>query len=60
MDRNGNGFYRYLHYRFSAKSDAKITAGIIFRQFIGTGIWQLMNEERFGERLTLPEKEAWY
>ena len=39
-----------------AKSDAKITAGM----FIATEIWKLMNEERFGERLSSSEKEALY
>ena len=45
-----------MHQRFSAKSDAKTTAGII----IGTEIWKLMNEERFDERQSSSEKEAWY
>ena len=47
---------QYLHQRFSVKSDAKITAG----SFIGTGIWKLMNEERFDERLSLSKNKAWY
>ena len=23
-------------------------------------LWKVMNEEKFGERLSLPEEEAWY
>ena len=46
--------YRYLHQRFFAKSDFKITAGT----FPGTEIWKVKNEERFDERLSSLEKEA--
>ena len=48
--------YRYMHQRFFAKSDAKITTGI----FTGTDICKKINEERFGKRLGSPEKEAMY
>ena len=48
--------YRYLHQRFPAKSDARITAGI----FIGTEIGKLMHEEGIGKRVSLLEKEAWH
>ena len=60
-DQNSNGskwqrIYRNLHQRFSAKFDAKITAGM----FIETEIWKLINEEWFGETLSSLEKEPWY
>ena len=48
--------YDNLQQRFSAKSDAKKADRI----FIGPEIWKLMNEERFGKRLSSSEKEAWY
>ena len=54
MNRNGNGFIGTCINDFSAKSHAKITAGI----FIGTKIWKLTNEEKFGGRLSSLEKEV--
>ena len=46
----------YPHWRFLAKSVAKIIAGI----FIGTKVWKLLNEEIMGERLSSSEKKALY
>ena len=54
IDQDGCGF-RYLQQKFSAKSEAKLKAGI----FIGPEIRKLMNDKLFEKNPNPLEKEAW-